>query len=660
MVPVLAGKHVISDTGTGFVHTAPSHGQEDFDVWHYYLGKLKKIGVCTKVPFTVDDDGRFTDEAPGFSGSLVVDKNGNIESANKLVIDELSNAGALASHSTIRHKYPHSWRSKKPVIYRNTPQWFVSMDKCLPTIGEHCGTGSNSPAGKSNMTLRELALSELNNITFYPSSGRNRLKGMLVNKPDWVLSRQRAWGVPVAIFRNMETGVIAPGPDFAASTELKERIRSAFILEGTDSWFYNGSKNRFLDGLVDDQDAWEQVLDILDVWFDSGSSHLVCSSREALSWPADMYLEGSDQHRGWFQSSLLVSCCTKGSSPCKRILTHGFVLDENGHKMSKSIGNVINPADVIGKFGVDVLRLWAITSDFLDDLRISNSIIQSSYELYRKVRITLRWILGCLKYFDVQRQKSYADFPSLEKYILHRLYNVSNSTRAAYEEYDFREGVLLLIKFITADLSSFYFDIRKDSLYCDPVSSSKRNSALTVLSILFASVVKLLAPILPFLTEEAWRCSGKTGSVHLERFPEVLEEWNNPALASKWDDIRNVRRVITGSIEAERLAKRIGSSLEASISVYTTDQRLLNVISEVDFAEIAITSSATIVLAEGPEYAFRLDDVAGVSVVTSKAKGRKCARSWKISDKIGSDPEYPDITPRDAEAVRELLRYKHV
>jgi len=680
-VPLLSGDHVTDETGTGFVHTAPGHGQEDFDVWMRHSSEIEKKGISLEIPFTVDDDGRFTHEVPGFSGESIIDAYGNTGTANTSVIGELTKAKSLVARNRVLHKYPHSWRSKKPIIYRNTFQWFIAMDSVCPDLGDILGNENrevkasklcddgkvnekdlthrdNEKSEEKGFTLRDLALMAIEDqITFHPSSSKNRLLSMVMSKPDWVLSRQRVWGVPIAIFRNIETGTIAPGPGFLGSEELANRICSAIRSRGADVWFDPGAKKEFLDGLVDDPDKWEKVTDILDVWFDSGSSYIVCMNRNDLEWPADMYLEGSDQHRGWFQSSLLESCGVNGRSPYRNVLTHGFVLDEKGRKMSKALGNVVTPQEVIDRFGVDVLRLWVITSDFSEDLRISYKIMETIRLVYRKLRTTLKWMLGSLTHFKPEMRVDCTELPELEKFILHSLNKVSRVVHTSYDEYNFKDGFSAIMRFITADLSAFYFDVRKDVLYCDPVSSLRRASALTTIELLFQSIVKLLSPMLPFVTEEAWGYY-QDGSVHLEVFPEVPENWDDPELEEKWNGIRKVRKVINGALELERASKRIGSSLEAGVTVYVTDQDLIGCLEGADLEEIAIVSSAEVLHCDGPTEAFRLDEVPGVSVVPSRAKGRKCARSWKISEQIGSDPDYPDVTPRDADALREWMDVK--
>ncbi len=646
-VPLLAGDHVTDDTGTGFVHTAPGHGREDFEVWMDYGRELTERGISTAIPFTVDDDGFLTDEAPGLTGRRVLTDKGEKGDANQAVIDALAAAGAMVARGRLKHTYPHSWRSKKPVIFRNTPQWFVYMDKPI---------GGDGASGGNATTLRARALSAIDDTAFYPPAGQTRLRSMIENRPDWVLSRQRAWGVPIAVFRNVDTGVVIPGPEFAHNEAYAERIRAAFEAEGADAWFADGAKVRFLKGFVDDLSPWEQVRDILDVWFDSGSTHeFVLKSRPDLKWPADVYLEGSDQHRGWFHSSLLESCGVNGVAPYKTVVTHGFTMAEDGRKMSKSLGNQVQPQDVIRQSGADILRLWVASTDYWEDQRIGKKILDANSDAYRKIRNTLRWMLGTLAHYDGETV-GYADLPELEKLMLHKLAEVGVAVDEGYREYDFKAVFSSVLNFMNIELSAFYFDVRKDALYCDPKSSLKRRAALYVVAELYDHLLKWLAPLIPFTAEEAWleRHPGEASSIHLELFPAVPAEWTNADLDTKWEKVKKVRRAVTGALEIERREKRIGSSLEAAPVVHVEDAELLSALDGLDFAEICITSQIVVSGDAAPEGAFRLEDGTPVGVVPALAVGKKCARSWKILPEVGSDPEYPDVTLRDAAALREL------
>ncbi|MFL0692223.1 MAG: isoleucine--tRNA ligase [Agrobacterium tumefaciens] len=638
-VPMLDGDHVTDDAGTGFVHTAPSHGREDFEAWMANVRALEARGIDVKIPFPVDDAGFYTEDAPGFGPSAeggaarVLDDNGKKGDANKRVMDALIKANNLFARGRIKHEYPHSWRSKKPVIFRNTPQWFVYMDKEL-------GDGT---------TLRTRALSAIDQTRFVPSGGQNRLRAMIEQRPDWVLSRQRAWGVPICVFADAEGNVLK-------DEKVNARILEAFEKEGADAWFAEGAKDRFLAG-EHDGEKWQMVTDILDVWFDSGSTHtFTLEDRPDLKWPADVYLEGSDQHRGWFHSSLLESCATRGRAPYNAVVTHGFTMAEDGRKMSKSLGNTVTPQEVMSQSGADILRLWVMNTDYWEDQRLGKTIIQTNIDSYRKIRNTVRWMLGTLAH-DHGDEIAYADLPELEKLMLHRLSELDQVVRKGYDEFDFKRIVRALSDFANVELSAFYFDIRKDTLYCDAPSSLKRRSALFVIRKLFDCLVLWFAPMMPFTTEEAWLSRDPNAeSVHLEQFPTVPADWSNEAVAEKWKSVRTVRRAVTGALEIERKEKRIGSSLEAAPVVHVADAELLKALDGLDFAEICITSDIQVVSGEGPAEAFRLEDGTKVAVEPKLAEGTKCARSWKITKDVGSDPDYPDVSARDAQALRELAQ----
>jgi isoleucyl-tRNA synthetase len=646
-VPLLPGDHVTEDTGTGFVHTAPGHGRDDFDVWTANAAKLSAQGINTIIPYTVDADGRFTEQAPGFAGKRVLTETGERGDANEAVIKALIAAGMLIARGRLKHQYPHSWRSKKPVIFRNTPQWFIAMDKDIDRHGD---------------TLRHRALAAINVTRWVPAQGENRITGMIEGRPDWVISRQRAWGVPITLFiEEKPDGSV----DILGDPDVNVRIIEAFEQEGADAWYKPGARERFLGKRAGE--GWQKVDDILDVWFDSGSTHafvledpqhfpaLAHIKRKADGGgEAVMYLEGSDQHRGWFQSSLLESCGTRGRAPFDIVLTHGFVLDEDGRKMSKSLGNVTAPQDVMHDAGADILRMWVCAADYADDLRIGQEILKTTVDTYRKLRNTLRWMLGNLAHFYAADRIAPEAMPELERLMLHRLVELDQLVCAAYADFDYKRIFAALNAFMTADLSAFYFDIRKDALYCDPYSSITRKSCLTVLDHLFRTTVCWLAPMLCFTAEEAWLARDPAASsVHLELFPDVPAAWRDDALAEKWRKLRTIRRVVTGALEIERAHKRIGSALEANPIIHVADPELFAAAVDVDLAELCITSDAVLVEGEGPTEAFRLPDVPGVAVVPRLAEGRKCARSWKISPAVGLDPQFPDVTPRDAQALRE-------
>ena len=485
-VPLLDAEHVTDDAGTGFVHTAPSHGREDFEAWMENAAYLAARDIDTAISFPVGDDGFYTADAPGFGpdsaegAARVIDDRGKKGDANKRVIAALIEADRLFARGRLKHTYPHSWRSKKPIIFRNTPQWFVHMDKPL-----HDGT-----------TLRQRALAAIDATRFVPGSGQTRLRTMIETRPDWVLSRQRAWGVPIAIFVDEEGEILQ-------DEAVNARIVEAFEQEGADAWFAEGARERFLAGRAD-SNRWQQVTDILDVWFDSGSTHVfTLEDRPDLKWPADVYLEGSDQHRGWFHSSLLEGCATRGRAPYDTVITHGFTMDENGEKMSKSKGNFVTPQEIMSQSGADILRLWVMTTDYWEDQRLGKTNIQTNVDAYRKLRNTIRWMLGTLAY-DEGEEVAFGDMPELERLMLHRLVELDGLVRQGYDDFDFKRITRALNDFVNIELSAFYFDIRKDALYCDAPSSLRRKAALQVVRTLFDCITTWLAPMLPFTMEEAW------------------------------------------------------------------------------------------------------------------------------------------------------------
>jgi isoleucyl-tRNA synthetase len=551
---------------------------------------------------------------PGFEGARVIDEKGKKGDANKRIIEALIKADKLFARARYKHTYPHSWRSKKPVIFRNTPQWFVYMDKPL----RHSSEGWN-PEGQ---TLRQLSLKAISETAFYPPQGQKRLEAMIAGRPDWVLSRQRAWGVPICVFVHKDTGQVIPGEGYDHNETLSQRILDSFAKEGADVWFEEGAKERYLEGLVDDPEQWDQVKDILDVWFDSGCTHaFVLEDRDDLSSPADLYLEGSDQHRGWFHSSLLESCGTRGRAPYKGVLTHGFVLDEQGRKMSKSLGNVTTPEEVIKESGADILRLWVAASDYADDLRIGKEILKTMVDTYRKLRNTLRWMLGSLGH-DQGERIAFEEMPELERLMLHRLYEVSRQVKEGYESYDFKKVTSVLINFMTLDLSAFYFDIRKDTLYCDAPSSLRRKACLTVLNTTLEACLTWLAPILPFTCEEAWGYAGKQGSIHNQSFTELSESWQDADLAAKWGHIRKVRRVVTGALEIERREKKSVHHWKQRPSFISLMKRYV-ISCGVDMDDICITSAITLEEGQGPDEAYRLDDVSRCCCCFSNGTGKE-------------------------------------
>jgi isoleucyl-tRNA synthetase len=633
-VPLLPGDHVTADTGTGFVHTAPGHGEEDFEL---ILKTFPDYMVTHPEAFSVvAADGSFTAHAPGFTGKFILSRDGKKDGdANGAVIQALIESGALLAKGTLRHQYPHSWRSRAPVIFRATPQWFAAMDKEIPGGG----------------TLRTRAMAAIADTTWYPPSGENRIAGMVKDRPDWVLSRQRAWGVPLAIFVNRKS------QEILNDAAVNARIVDAFRSEGADAWF-NSPASRFL-GNDRNPDDFEQVRDILDVWFDSGSTH-VFTVEQPLEpeWPqkdhADLYLEGSDQHRGWFQSSLLESCATRGRAPYDEVLTAGFVLDREGDKMSKSVGNVILPQTIADKNGADIFRLWVASSDFTEDLRMGSDIIQANTDAYRRLRNTIRFMLANLAGFADDERIDHAQMPELERYILAKLAEIDGIVREGYTRYDFNRVYNTVFAFCTNELSAFYFDIRKDALYCDARSSARRRSARTVTDLVFRHVVTWLAPILCFTMEEAWTLRFPDDSVHLNTFPEPPAGWKNPSLIEKWNRIRALRRVVTGALEVARRDKVIGASLEAAPLLFLGDPEDRKILDGLDLAEIAITSTAHIARVDAPDDAFRLEDVPGVAVRFEHARGDKCARCWMILEEVGKNPAHSDLCNRCSQAVATL------
>jgi isoleucyl-tRNA synthetase len=591
-VPLLAGDFVTTEQGTGLVHIAPSHGEDDFE-----LGRAHAL----EVPETVAEDGHYTAAVPGFVGTHVF-------KAHEPVIAALDAHGNLLTRGTLVHSYPHSWRSKAPLIFRATAQWFIAMD---------------GPGG-----LREKALAAIDRTRFVPAKGQNRLRSMIETRPDWCVSRQRAWGVPIAVFVEKATGAVLRDP------EVCRRIAEAFREDGADAWWARDPAE-FLGPERNPQD-YEKVDDILDVWFESGSTHaFVLERRPDLKWPADLYLEGSDQHRGWFHSSLLESCGTRGRAPYDAVLTHGFVVDAEGRKMSKSLGNVISPMDLMKTHGADILRLWVVSGDYTEDIRIGSEILNGQADAYRRLRNTLRYLLANLDGFSPAEALPHAQMPELERFVLHRLAELDRLVREGNEAFDFPAIYGAIHNFCAVELSALYFDIRKDALYCDHPGSLRRRAARTVLDILLDTLCAWLAPVLVFTADEAWaqRHGEPAGAVHRRLFPAIPAAWHDPALAERWARLRDVRRVVTGALEVERREKRIGSSLQARPIVHLTPA-LADAIQGLDLAELCITSGLELSTAPAPDGAFRLDEVEGVAVVPAPAQGAKCQRCWQVLPEV--------------------------
>ena len=609
-VPMLPGEHVTTDAGTGLVHTAPGHGIEDFGVG-------QEFGI--EVPETVQGDGVYYAHVPLFAGKHIFKVGPDILAALKEV-------GALLQATKLVHSYPHSWRSKAPLIYRATSQWFISMDR---------------------NDLRKKAMQEIDKVEWFPAMGKNRISAMITNRPDWCLSRQRTWGVPITVFVHKATG------EALRDEAVHQRIVDAIAKEGIAAW-HKYDAAYFL-GSAYAADDYEKANDILDVWFDSACTHtFILENNPDMSWPADMYFEGSDQHRGWFQTSLLQSCGTRGVAPYRQVLTHGFVLDEKGYKMSKSQGNGVEPQQVIDSMGADMLRLWAACSDYSDDVRIGKEILKHHEDVYRRFRNTLRYLLGALAGYEHKNEVAYDELPNLEQWVLHRLNDIKKSHQKLFKTYDFAAFYSELHTFCATDLSAFYFDIRKDTLYCDTLNGQKRLATLNVMHHVFMHLVHWLAPVLSFTAEEAWHAfqeSEDPSSIHTQTFPEMPRQLENPSMAAKWEDLRNIRRALTGALELERAAKTIGSSLQASVIMYVSSE-WSDRLDSIDWAELAIASQLVIVHAQMPANAFTLEDVRGIGVVVELAEGQKCGRCWKILPEVGAQRE-PDLCKRCDEVVHD-------
>jgi len=582
-IPMLEARFVTTEQGSGIVHCAPSHGPDDFNLC--LKNNIKALE-------TVDDDGKYTKNIIKFEGI-------HIFKANPIVIENLKNQKKLLANGKLTHSYPHSWRSKAPLVHRATAQWFISME---------------------SHGLRTKSLKAIDETVFYPSKAKERIKAMIETRPDWCVSRQRVWGVPLPIFLSKKNG------EALIDDEVFENIAKIFEKEGSDCWFLDDDQ-KFLGKNHNSQD-YEKMSDIVEVWFDSGSTHsYVLEKREDLKWPASMYLEGSDQHRGWFHSSLLESCGTRGRAPFESILSHGFVVDGKGLKMSKSTGNVILPEEILKKYGADILRIWVASSNYAEDLRIDYSILDQHAESYRKIRNTFRYLLGNIQDNYVERNFediNVEELPDLEKYMLHRIYLINKNFYNYFNSYNFHNLYKELLNFCTVELSAFYFDIRKDLLYCDPLDSKKRSDCILVLNIILNCLLKWFAPILSFTTEEIYRLINKEdeNSIHLKNFIEIPENWKNEELNSNWEKIKKIRDEANVSIETQRANKTIGSSLEADIQIKLKNN-YFSLAKENDFSEICITSLAKVVQDNNME-----EDI---KVTCKKAEGQKCSVCWKIS-----------------------------
>jgi len=618
---IILGSHVTLEAGTGCVHTAPGHGREDYDV-----GLLYGLDVFSPV----DHRGCFTSAVDFFENQFVFKANANI-------ITKLREKDLLIAHEEIEHSYPHCWRCKKPVIFRATPQWFISMDETR---------------------LRKKSLEEIDKVTWIPRWGRERIYGMIENRPDWCISRQRAWGVPITIF------YCAKCESLHMNQDIIDKIFELFEVHGADVWFEKDAGEFLPEGSRCQHCGHSTFIkenDILDVWFESGVSHAaVLEDRENLIWPADLYLEGSDQHRGWFHSSLLAAVGTRGRAPYKSVLTHGFVVDAKGKKMSKSLGNVVAPEQVINKHGAEILRLWVSASDYRDDIRISETILKQLSDAYRRIRNTNRFMLGNLNDFNPEKDSvSYESMPEIDRFALHRLQALIKRSLKAYEAYDFHIIYHALQSYCILDLSAFYLDIIKDRLYTSPAESGARRSAQTVIYIILDSIVRLMTPILSFTAEEIWHfmpdCREKETSVHMASLPSVNTNWMDDNLAQKWDRILDVRAEITKALEEARAKKLIGHSLDAGVSIYA-NQALYDALYPYkdELSTVFIVSHASLVQGDKPGGAFESTDIDGLSILVEPATTIKCERCWIHDASVGTGSEHPTICSRCDDALRQI------
>jgi isoleucyl-tRNA synthetase len=618
---IILGSHVTLEAGTGCVHTAPGHGREDHEV-----GLLYDLEVYSPV----DNEGRFTDEVDYFKGEFVFDANKNINA-------KLNETGALVHEASFEHSYPHCWRCKQSVIFRATPQWFISMDKT---------------------DLRKKSLEAIDAVEWIPHWGRDRIYGMIENRPDWCVSRQRAWGVPITVFYCEECETLL------LDEQIMQRIYQLFEEHGADIWFEKDVSELLPDDVTCKSCGSKRFVketDILDVWFDSGVSHAaVLEQRPYLRWPADLYLEGSDQHRGWFHSALLTAVGTRNRAPYEAVLTHGFVVDAEGRKMSKSIGNVISPSEVIEKYGAEILRLWVSASDYREDIRISDNILKQLTDAYRRIRNTSRFMMGNLYDFDPDNDGvAYGSMPEIDRFALHRLQELVEKGRKAYEAYEFHVIYHTLYNFCTLDLSAFYLDILKDRLYTSPPQSVERRSAQTVLHMTLDAIARLMAPILPFTSDEIWQYMPPRGSkesnIHLALLPEVNTEFKDAALADRWEFMLKIRGEVTKALEAARGQKLIGHPLDAAVTISLSGDAYDKLHSfAADLRSLLIVSQASLVKDDTLENAFRSDEVEGLFIGVTPAPGDKCARCWVHDTTVGSHSEQPTICQRCTEALEQI------
>lgn len=620
---VVLGDYVTLEQGTGCVHTAPGHGEEDYETGLRY-------GFDIYSP--VNSRGQFNEDVPFFAGMQVF-------AANKEINKKMEELGVLVKEEPIVHSYPHCWRCKKPVIFRATEQWFISMEK---------------------NNLREKALEAIEAVSWIPSWGKDRIKGMIAVRPDWCISRQRTWGVPIIAFSCKKCGHLL------MDSKVVNHVAGLVEESGTDVWFSEEAE-RLLPGEISCPGCkgteWQKEMDILDVWFDSGTSHVaVLETREDLSRPADLYLEGSDQHRGWFHSSLLESLGTGRESPYKAVLTHGFVVDGNGRKMSKSAGNVIAPQEVINQHGAEILRLWVAAEDYREDIRISKSIITQLTEAYRRIRNTCRFLLGNLDDFNPETDNvPYEELTEIDRWALLRLQRLINRVERGYRDFEFHLVFHSLHNFCVVDMSSLYLDILKDRLYTFHKDSKERRAAQSTMYQILKAMVKLMAPVLSFTADETWgyikKVSGEEDSVHLEQFPEIVQGYFNEPLEDKWEKLIRIRGEVAKALETARKDRLIGHSLEAHVDIFAQGDLFTFLKNEEkEFPSFFITSSVSINFNDGdgtpPLDAFQGKEVEGLFVSVSRAKGDKCERCWNYSESVGTDSGHPAVCKRCSDVLR--------
>lgn len=614
---VMNADYVTIDAGTGAVHTAPGHGADDYNYSLKY-----NIGILSPV----DDRGHMTKEAGKYEGMFYA-------KASKAIVEDLTESGHMLYHTTFVHSYPHDWRSKKPVIFRATEQWFISIDES---------------------DIRENALKALENVEFVPSWGKNRIGSMLETRPDWTISRQRVWGVPIPLFYNRATDEVIYEP------EIMDRIIELVKKEGTDIWWKYEAKEIIGDELLEKYNLKDVDIrkerSIMDVWFDSGVSHRSVLVPRNLPRPADLYLEGSDQHRGWFQSSLLTSIASTKDAPYKRILTHGFTMDGQGRKMSKSLGNTILPKDITEKYGADILRLWVSSVDYREDVRISENILQQMSDAYRRIRNTARFLMGNLNNFDYANDKvDYKDMFEIDKWAMHKLEELKEKTTEYYDKYEFYSLFQEITYFCSMEMSSFYLDIVKDRLYCEETTSIERRSAQTVLTEVLKVLVRIISPVLSFTADEIWEripeALKEEESVHLSKWIEANPEYLNEELAKKWDKIARLRREVNKKLEAERQTGLIGHSLDARVllNIANDEYSFIKDYTENEVSDLFIVSQVKFVndnLAES--------EIEGISISVEKASGEKCERCWKYDEEVGHDHNHSDVCPRCASVLEKM------